>query len=233
MASKSKIENEIKGHQPQRHIYTPLGMCVCNMKTMQQMLSEISQKADLHPLGDVFMQDESKPVCVLKTNKSTLDNSPPPNYDRESKDECHHVNNNPRYKWYVKTAAFQVIAPTGSNYGRKINVKNRNKSTILIFLPAIIELVQELLISNMHNKLEEDTCENVEVIVPTRSNYWRKMRKIAINRPFWIFFQPLLNLSKNYLLVTCITNLKRICEKLFKLSRPQGQIIDVKWEKSQ
>ena len=123
--------------------------------------------------------------------------------------------------------------PTRSNYGRKINVKNRNKSTILIFLPAIIELVQELLISDMHNKLEEDTCENVEVIAPTRSNYWRKMRKIAINRPFWIFFQPLLNLCKNYLLVTCITNLKRICEKLFKLSRPQGQIIDVKWEKSQ
>ena len=166
-------------------------------------------------------------------NKSTLDNSPPPNYDKESKDECHHVNNNARYKWYVKPAAFQVIAPTRSNYGRKINVKNRNKSTILIFLPAIIELVQELLISNMHNKLEEDTCENVGVIVPTRSNYWRKMRKIAINRPFWIFFQPLLNLSKNYLLVTCITNLKRICGKLFKLSRPQGQIIDAKWEKSQ
>ena len=70
MASKSKIENEIKGHQPQRHIYTPLGMCVCNMKTMQQMLSEISQKADLHPLGDVFMQDESKPVCVLKTKNT-------------------------------------------------------------------------------------------------------------------------------------------------------------------
>ena len=172
-------------------------------------------------------------IIDVKWDKSTLDNSPPPNYDKESKDECHHVNNNPRYKWYVKPAAFQVIAPTRSNYGRKINVKNRNKSTILIFLPAIIELVQELLISNMHNKLEEDTCENVEVIVPTRSNYWRKMRKIAINRPFWIFFQPLLNLSKNYLLVTCITNLKRICEKLFKLSRPQGQIIDIKWEKSQ
>ena len=31
--------------------------------------------------------------------------------------------------------------------------------------------VKELLISNMHNKLEEDTCENVEVIAPTRSNY--------------------------------------------------------------
>ena len=108
---------------------------------------------------------------VIIKYKSTLDNSPPPNYDKESKDECHHVNNNPRYKWYVKPAAFQVIAPTRSNYRRKINVKNGNKLTILIFLPAIIELVQELLISNMHNKLEEDTCENVEVIAPIRSNY--------------------------------------------------------------
>ena len=117
-----------------------------------------------------FQQRLDRPTKQI--NKSTLDNSPPPNYDKESKDECHHVNNNPRYKWYVKPAAFQVIAPTRSNYGRKINVKNRNKSTILIFLPAIIELVQELLISNMHNKLEEDTCENVEVIAhPTRSNY--------------------------------------------------------------
>ena len=189
---------------------------------------------NLHPgyIHIEFMSRYRDPQPQV-VNKSTLDNSPPPNYDKESKDECHHVNNNARYKWYVKPAAFQVIAPTRSNYGRKINVKNRNKLTILIFLPAIIELVQELLISNMHNKLEEDTCENVEFIVPTRSNYWRKMRKIAINRPFWIFFQPLLNLSKNYLLVTCITNLKRICEKLFKLSRPQGQIIDVKWEKSQ
>ena len=122
-----------------------------------------------------------------------------------------------------------VIAPTRSNYGRKINVKNRNKSTILIFLPAIIELVQELLISNMHNKLEEDMWKTFQVIAPTRSNYWRKMRKITINWPFF-FFRPLLNFSKNYLLVICITNLKRICEKLFKFSRPQGQIIDVKCE---
>ena len=79
----------------------------------------------------------------------------------------------------------------------------------------------------MHNKFEEETRKTSQVIAPTRSIYWRKMRKIAINQPFWNFFQPLLNLSKNYLLVTCITNLKRICEKLFKLSRPQGQIIDL------
>ena len=47
------------------------------------------------------------------------------------------------------------------------------------------------------------------------------------------FFRPLLNLSENCLLVSCITNLKRIHEKLFKLSRPQGQIIDVKGKKSE
>ena len=38
-----------------------------------------------------------------------------------------------------------------------LNAKNRNKSAILNFFSAIIELVQELLISNMHNKFEEDT----------------------------------------------------------------------------
>ena len=42
------------------------------------------------------------------------------------------------------------------------------------------------------------------------------------------FFQPLSNLSENCLLVTGITNLNRIHGKLFKLSRPQGQIIAVK-----
>ena len=47
------------------------------------------------------------------------------------------------------------------------------------------------------------------IIAATGSNYWRKMEKIAINRRF---FQPLLNLSENYLSVTCITNLKKIHE---------------------
>ena len=84
----------------------------------------------------------------------------------------------------------------------------------------------------MHNKFEKDMWKTFQLIAPTRSNYWRKMWKIAINRPFFFFFLPLLNLSENWSLVTCITNLKRICEKLFKLSRPQGQIIDVKCEKS-
>ena len=160
------------------------------------------------------------PATSLNKHKSTLDNSPPPNYDKESKDECHHVNNNPRYKWYVKPAAFQVIAPTRSNYGCKINVKNRNKSTILIFLPAIIELVQELLISNMHNKLEEDTCENVEVIAPTRSNYWRKMRKIAINRPFWIFFSAIIELVQELLISNMHNKFEEDMWKTFQVIAP-------------
>ena len=50
------------------------------------------------------------------------------------------------------------------------------------------------------------------------------------NKSAIFFFRPLLNLSENWSLVTCITNLKRIREKLFKLSRRQGQIIDVKGE---
>ena len=126
---------------------------------------------------------------------------------------------------------FQVIAPTRSNYWRKMRKITINLP--FFFFSAIIELVQELLISNIHNKFEENMWKTFQVIAPTGSNYWRKMRKIAINRPFFFFFRPLLNFSKNYLLVICITNLKRICEKLFKFSRPQGQIIDVKCEKSQ
>ena len=38
------------------------------------------------------------------------------------------------------------------------------------------------------------------------------------------FFHLLLNLSENWSLVTCITNLGRIHEKLFKLSRPQVNV---------
>ena len=125
---------------------------------------------------------------------------------------------------------FQVIAPTRRNYWRKMRKIAINRT---FFYSAIIELVRELLISSMHNKFEVDTWKTFQVIAPTRSNDGRKLPKIAINRPFKICFQALLNLFKNCLLVTCITNLKRIHEKLFKLSRPQGQIIDVKCKKSQ
>ena len=60
---------------------------------------------------------------------------------------------------------FKLSRPLGQN------AKNRNKSAILNFFSAIIELVQELLISNMHNKFEEDTWNSFQVITPTRSNY--------------------------------------------------------------
>ena len=63
------------------------------------------------------------------------------------------------------------------------------------------------------------------MLLRRQGHYWRKMLKIAINRPFCIFVKPLLKLSEDYLLVTGITNLNRIHEQLFKLSRPQGQII--------
>ena len=42
-----------------------------------------------------------------------------------------------------------------------------------------------------------------------------------------------MNLSENWSLVTCLTNLGRIHEKLFMLSRTQVKIFEVKCEKSQ
>ena len=45
------------------------------------------------------------------------------------------------------------------------------------------------------------------------------------------FFQPLSKLSENWTLVKRITHFGRIHGKLFMLSCPQGQIIDVKCEK--
>ena len=54
----------------------------------------------------------------------------------------------------------------------------------------------------------------------------KKSKKISIDHLFW-FFQPLLNFSESWLLVTCITNLDKVHEKLLKLSRPQGEIIDI------
>ena len=50
------------------------------------------------------------------------------------------------------------------------NAKNCNKSAILIFTP-IIELVRELVTSNMHNKFGKDTRKAFQVIALTRSNY--------------------------------------------------------------
>ena len=39
------------------------------------------------------------------------------------------------------------------------------------FFSTTIELVRELLISNMHNEFEEDTGKTFQVIAPTRSNH--------------------------------------------------------------
>ena len=61
-------------------------------------------------------------------NKSTLGNSPPPLLNLKS-----------------------LLRPQG----QIIDVKCK-KSAILIFFPAIIELVRELLISNMHKKFEDE-----------------------------------------------------------------------------
>ena len=74
--------------------------------------------------------------------------------------------------------------------GQIIDVKCEKSQKIghFFFFSAIIELVREVVISNMHNKFEKDTWKTFQVIAPTRSNYWRKRWKIAISRPFWIFF---------------------------------------------
>ena len=89
----------------------------------------------------------------------------------------------------------------------KLLTKNRNKSAILIYFIAIIKLVRELLISKMHNKFEEDTWKTVQVIAPTMSKYWREMRKIAINRPFW-FFSASIELVRE-LLEVCVRGVHR------------------------
>ena len=99
-------------------------------------------------------------------NKSTLDNSSPPLLN-------------------LKLLRTQ---------GQIIDVKKCEKSQLIghfNFFSAIIELVRELLISRIHNKFVEDTWKTFQVIAPTRSNYRRIMRKIAINRLI-NFFSPLL-----------------------------------------
>ena len=100
--------------------------------------------------------------------------------------------------------------------------KNCNKSAILIFFSAIIELVRELV-----------TCiTNLGRIYENLSNYWLKMRKITINRPFCIF-SAIIELVRELVISNMHNKFGRIHGKLFKLSRPQGQIIDVKCKKSQ
>ena len=80
----------------------------------------------------------------------------------------------------------------------------------------------------MHNKFEGNMWKTFQVIAPTRSNYWRKRRKIAIILPFWIVFSAIIELVRELL----ISNMHNKFEEDM-LSRPQGQIIEVKGEKSQ
>ena len=67
------------------------------------------------------------------------------------------------------------------------------------FFSAIIELVRALVISKMHNKFGKDTLKTFEFIFSTRSNYRRKMQKIAIYRPL-IFFSAVNKLARELLI---------------------------------
>ena len=78
----------------------------------------------------------------------------------------------------------------------------------------------------MQNKFEKDTF----MLSRPQGQLIDINAKNSNKSAILIFFQPLLNLSENWSLVTCITNLGRIHEKLFMLSRPQGRIIDVKFK---
>ena len=80
----------------------------------------------------------------------------------------------------------------------------------------------------MHNKYGEGYMKKISRTQGQIID--KKCKKIAIKQPFRFFYQTLSKLSKNSLLVTCIKNLSRIHEK--PLTRTQGQIIDVKCEKS-
>ena len=128
---------------------------------------------------------------------------------------------------HKKTRAHSTIARrhywTWSYYcGHKVKLltwsaKNRHKSAILLFF-SHYWTCPKLVISNMHNKFQKDTWKTAHVIAPTRSNYWSKNAKNHNKSAILIFFQTLLKLSESCLSATCITNLKMIHEKRFKLS---------------
>ena len=114
---------------------------------------------------------------------------------------------------------FQVIAPTRSNYWRKRWKIAINRLFFFFFL-AIIELVRELVISNMHNKFEKDMWKTFQVIAPTRSNYWRKMWKIAINRPFFFFFLAIIELVRELVISNMQNKFGKETWKTFQVIAP-------------
>ena len=72
----------------------------------------------------------------------------------------------------------------------------------------------------MHNKFGKDTSRTCQVIAPTRSNYRRKMRKIAINRQF-IIFLAIIELVRELLSSNMHNKFEEDTGITFKLSRPQ------------
>ena len=84
----------------------------------------------------------------------------------------------------------------------------------------------------MHNQFEEDMWKTFQVIALTRANYWRKMWKIAISRPFF-FFSAIIELVRELVISNMHNKFEKDMWKTFQVIGPQGQIIDVKCEKSQ
>ena len=101
------------------------------------------------------------------------------------------------------------------------NVKNRNKSAIFFF-PAIIELVRELVISNMHNKFEKDTWKTFQVIAPTRSNYWSNVKnrhKSAILN----FFSAIIELVREVVISNMQNKFGKETWKTFQVIAPTSK----------
>ena len=74
----------------------------------------------------------------------------------------------------------------------------------------------------MHNKFEQDTWKILKSSPCLQGQIVDVKYEKSIGH--FDFFQPILNLSENWLLVTCITYLSRIHEELFKLSCPQANV---------
>ena len=72
----------------------------------------------------------------------------------------------------------------------------------------------------MHNQFEEDMWKTFQVFAPTRSNYWRKMWKIAINRPFFFFFFIIIELVQELLISNMHKQFEEDMWKTFQLIAP-------------
>ena len=198
-------------------------------------------------------------ICATQNlNKSTLDNSPPPLLNLKSllrlqgqiiDVKCKKIAIN-RPFWNF----FQPLLNFSKNYllvtcitdlemiQRSAQVYRKPHSSYPVFFIFGMHVRNFVNISRLTGicatqNLNKSTLDNSPPPLLNLKSLLRlqgqiidvKCKKIAINQPFWNFFQPLLNFSKNYLLVTCITDLEMIHEKFFT----QGRIIDVRGEKTQ